>query len=149
MNILPKEIINHILTFVDNKSFYNCLKSSKIFNIQDYNLVCQKDYIDRKYKNTSIEYFILKEDLKEIIFLNQTGIKCTENDLFIATNKGNLEIVKYIISKIDISKESIKLISNNVSYFHEPEEFCKICKVCDWLDIMCTYNKEQQLEIMI
>ena len=31
---LPKDIINHILTFLDNKDFVNCLNSSKLFNVK-------------------------------------------------------------------------------------------------------------------
>ena len=45
MNQLPKDIINYILTFVDTKSYINCLKS---FNVSKYNLICEKQYIERK-----------------------------------------------------------------------------------------------------
>ena len=45
MNQLPPELINNILYFLDNKSFGNCYKASKLFHVSS-----SIGYHRRKYK---------------------------------------------------------------------------------------------------
>ncbi len=151
---IPKDIINQILSFLDNKDFYNCLKSSKIFYVKNYNLVCEKDYLERKYKNTTIKYFIEKNNLKEIKFLhnlsltpsnsinsNHNNLKCNVSDLYYAMREGNLKITKFIFFTLEgPHKEGGKVdnLKNAVFYYYdnntEDPRDCKICKVCNWIN---------------
>jgi len=101
---IPKDIINNILTFVDNKTFYNCLKSSKLFNVKDYNLICKNNYLYHKYilRNIPIVNLILSDNLEGVKFLLENGINPNTKGIFntildYACRENSYEIVKVLL----------------------------------------------------
>jgi len=102
---LPKELINHILTFTDNKTFVNCLKTSKIFNIQDYDLNCKNNYLEHKYSNISIDELSKKGDIEGVKYLYSMGSPYTQLAIFYATRYGHFKLVRWFCKYIDEFRE--------------------------------------------
>ena len=73
---IPKDIINHILTFTDNTTFCNCLESCKLFNIKDFNLNCKDNYLEHKYilSGQTIPDLAEERDAEGIKFLVRKGV---------------------------------------------------------------------------
>lgn len=97
---LSKDVINHILTFTDNKTFVNCLKTSKIFNIQDYNLNCKNNYLEHKYSNISIDELSKKGDIEGVKYLYYMGETYTDLAIFYAIRYGHFKLVRWFCKYI-------------------------------------------------
>ncbi len=113
MNILPKDIINHILTFLNNKDFVNCLRSSKIFNIKNYNSICKKNYLTKKYLPADIFSLIKHGIMEGIVFLveNKQYIESEDFTPLMADckykNKQSVNIVKFLLEHGEDPNEEI------------------------------------------
>ena len=93
---LPSDIIEYITSYLDNKDYFSCLCSSKIFNLKDLNKVTVHNYLYRKYKNEDIDDLSRLGDLKGVQFLTSTGNFACTDAMDNAAANGHLEIVKWL-----------------------------------------------------
>jgi len=96
---LPKDIINHILSYTDNKTFYNLLQSSKLFCVYDHNLISKQKYLERKYSNVSTNRLCSIEDLEGLKYLKSKGhVFGNQWNINYAAQYGHIEIIKWLCS---------------------------------------------------
>ncbi len=103
MNTLSIDLIHLIQQYLDPKSFVNSLRSSKLFNIKDHNSITKNtylsikyNYMEKKYKNESIDGLAKYGDLEGIKWLHENGEECTQDAMNWAAIRGHLEVVKFL-----------------------------------------------------
>ncbi len=117
MQTLPKDIINHILTFLDNGDFKNCFKSSKLLNVKDHNLTSKNNYLKRRYENKSIIELANNGNIEGLEYLLSTSLsKEGENkaDPNLRDNDGNTALI--YASLYSRTYSSIKIVELLLKY---------------------------------
>jgi hypothetical protein len=104
MNNLPLNIVDEILTFLDNKSYLNFLSThKKISNIKNFDNVTKLNYLKRKYEHITIDNLCKskKEDLEGVRYLyEKIGERCTLSAIISSACNGHLNIIEYFLRNL-------------------------------------------------
>lgn len=93
MELLPKDVINLILNYLDNTDFFNCIISAKLFNVHNLNNQTYKLYLERKvcpvtiyldsdHRFDDVDNSYLKLPHNKYGFNHFEGILKSNNDLY-------------------------------------------------------------------
>ncbi len=92
MDKLYPDIFRHINTFLDDRSFVNCLLTSKRFHVYT-----RDHYFSRKYRDNNIKQLAEIGDLEGIKWLHQNRPEaCSQGAMDQAAAYGHLEIVTWL-----------------------------------------------------